>query len=181
MTTQWSAELKKPGQTRCPHAPSTQEIVHRDGRPVPDVLSFESYRFIGDEDIPFDRYTSPEFFKLEMDRVWGHVWQWACREEHIPEPGDYVTYEIGNTSIIVVRTETQGVKAYYNSCLHRGTRLRSPDSEGNAGEFRCPFHGWTWSLEGELSRLPCAWDLPHVKREEFRLPEVRVLGRFCIC
>lgn len=167
---------QRPGEARCPHAPSTQEIVHRDGSPVPAVLAMESPRFLGDEDIPFERYTSPDFFQKEMELLWPKVWQWACREEHIPEAGDYYVYEVGNYSIVVVRTHDGTVKAYYNSCLHRGTKLKPSGGEGNADSLRCPYHGWTWSLDGDLERLPCPWDLPHVDqdRSKFKLPEVRV-------
>lgn len=166
------SEALRPGEARCPRGPSTQEIIHRDGRPVPAVLEQESYRFLGDEDIPFARYTSRAFYDLEMERMWPRVWQWACREEHIPEVGDYYVYDIGPHSVLVVRTTT-GIKAYHNSCLHRGTKLRPSGTDGHAAELRCPFHGWTWSLEGALTRLPCAWDLPHVDRANFHLPEVR--------
>lgn len=161
---------------RCPTAPSTQEIVHREGRPVPDVLKMESPRFLGDEDISYERYISPEFFQKEMEHLWPRVWQWACREEHIPIPGDYYVYEIGPYSFIVVRANDHSVRAYYNSCLHRGTKLKPSGSEGHTKNIRCPFHGWTWSLEGHLERLPCSWDLPHVEQggSKFKLPEVRV-------
>jgi len=92
------------GAARCPRAPSTQSIVHRDKRAVPAVLEIESPKFLGDEDVSFDRYYSQEFFDAEMAKIWSKVWQWACREEHIPEAGDYVTYQIGHHSILIVRT-----------------------------------------------------------------------------
>lgn len=164
----------EPGAARCPRGPSTQEIVHRDGRPVPPVLAMENYKFLGDEDVSLERYYSPDFFALEMKNLWPKVWQWACREEHIPELGDYYVYEIGPYSVLIVRTQDGTIKAYHNSCLHRATKLRPTGSEGNATELRCPFHGWTWDLEGELKRVPCPWDLPHVTADSHRLPQVRV-------
>ncbi|MFA5677231.1 MAG: aromatic ring-hydroxylating dioxygenase subunit alpha [Pseudomonas sp.] len=166
----------KLGQARCPGAPSTQEIIHRDGRPVPDVLAMEAPCFLGDEDMSYERYISPAFFQREMALLWPKVWQWACREEHIPEPGDFHVYEVGHYSVIVVRTQDGAVKAYYNACLHRGTKLKPSGAEGNSPSIRCPFHGWTWSLDGDLERLPCPWDLPHVEqdRNKFKLPEIRV-------
>jgi nitrite reductase/ring-hydroxylating ferredoxin subunit len=163
----------RPGEARCSRGPSTQEIVHRDGRRVPAILEQESYRFLGDEDISIDRYTSQAFHGLEMERLWPRVWQWACREEHIPEIGDYYVYDIGRTSIMVVRSN-EGIKAYYNSCLHRSTKFRPSGSDGTVSELRCPYHGWTWTLEGDLKRVPCAWDFPHVEPGKFHLPEVRV-------
>lgn len=171
-----NADLAGLPKARCTHAPSTQEIVHRDGRPVPAVLAMESPRFLGDEDIPYERYISAEYFDQEMELLWPKVWQWACREEHIPQPGDYYVYEIGPYSLLVVRTEDGQVKAYHNSCLHRGTKLKPSGAEGSAQNLRCPYHGWTWRLNGELERIPSAWDLPHVEqaRSKFKLPEVRV-------
>ena len=110
-----------PGDARCP-GPSTRELFQRDrtGAPAPFVEA--SYRFRGDEDIPFSNYTSKEYLQAEYDHMWSRVWQWACREEHIPNVGDYYVYDIGDRSIIVTRTAS-GIKAYNNFCLHRGTQF----------------------------------------------------------
>jgi phenylpropionate dioxygenase-like ring-hydroxylating dioxygenase large terminal subunit len=54
------------------------------------------------------------------------------------------------------------VRAYYNACLHRGTKLRASGTEGNTSEFKCSFHGWSWHLDGSLKESVCAWDFPHV-------------------
>jgi phenylpropionate dioxygenase-like ring-hydroxylating dioxygenase large terminal subunit len=162
----------KPGEARCP-APTPLEVMAGDAVPPPPVLAHESPQFLGEDDIDFSRYTSQEFFDREMEKVWTKVWQWACREEHIPQVGDYYVYEIGTYSVIVIRTE-DGIKAYHNSCLHRGTKLRAEQGMGSARELRCPFHGWTWGINGQLKSVPSAWDFPHVKPEAFSLPEVRV-------
>jgi phenylpropionate dioxygenase-like ring-hydroxylating dioxygenase large terminal subunit len=163
----------RPGDARCP-GPSTRDIIIADGCPVPDALIAESYAFLGDTDIPFDRYTSPEFFKLEVDKLWSKVWQWACREEQIAQPGDYITYDVGPYSILVVHTDSGEIKAYHNSCLHRGTQLRESNTQGFASELKCPFHGWSWNLDGTLKNIPCRWDFPHVEDKAFGLPEVLV-------
>lgn len=161
-----------PGEARAP-SPSTQEVIHRDSRPVPAVFEEVSYRFLGDEDIPFDRNTSKVFFNLEMERMWPRVWQWACREEHIPDIGDWIVYDIGDYSILVVRDEDGTPKAYVNSCMHRGTKLRKSGTHGHSHELRCPFHGWSWTLAGELKRVPCQWDAPHVSARSHGLVPVR--------
>lgn len=163
----------KPGEARCP-GPSTKDLVLSDGWELPEQLLAESYKFLGDEDIPYERYTSQGFLDLEMDKMWTKVWQWACREEHIPEVGDFVVYDVGHHSVIVVRSAEDEVKAYHNSCLHRGTQLQPSDSIGSVPAFKCPFHGWTWSLDGSLEDLPCDWDFPKVTAEDYRLPEVKV-------
>ena len=163
----------KPGEARS-DGKSVQEILDDDRRDVPERLRRNTYVYNGSDDLDPKRWTSREFHDLEMDHVWSKVWQLACRLEQLPEVGDHIVYEIGDYSFIVVRTSEDDVKAYYNSCLHRGTQLRPSGSEGNASEFRCPYHGWTWSVEGELVDLPCDWDFPHVDKAEFNLPEIRV-------
>jgi phenylpropionate dioxygenase-like ring-hydroxylating dioxygenase large terminal subunit len=150
----------RPGEARSP-SPSTQEILHRDGRPVPPAYETVAYRFLGDEDIAYDRYTSADFARREIDKMWTRTWQWACREEHIPEPGDWTVYEIADTSVLVVRDDAGEVRAHINSCTHRGTKLRKSGTSGSSPELRCPFHGWSWSLDGKLRRVPSAWDAPH--------------------
>ena len=73
--------------------------------------------------IPKQRYYDPEFYALEAELFWPRVWQMACRLEEIPKPGDFVEYEILDQSIIVVRVDESTIRAYYNSCRHRGMKL----------------------------------------------------------
>jgi phenylpropionate dioxygenase-like ring-hydroxylating dioxygenase large terminal subunit len=153
-------------------APSVQDFLDNDSRPVPDVLRYHRNDYLGDEDIDTDRYLSSEWHRMEVERVWRRVWQFACREEDIPEVGDHVVYEIADDSLLVTRTGPGEIRAYFNACLHRGRALRTDD--GNVPEFRCPFHGFTWGLSGELKSIPCAWDFPHVDYAELSLPEAQV-------
>jgi nitrite reductase/ring-hydroxylating ferredoxin subunit len=180
-----STELKeraKPekGEARCPDAPSTQQIIADDTVSAPGWVRSESYQFLGDKDIPTDRYIDPAYAKLELDRMWTRTWQFACREEHIPEVGDYYVYDLGPYSFIVTRTAKNEVRAYFNACLHRGTKLRASGSMGNASEFKCSFHGWSWNVDGSNKTVVCAWDFPHVDRKKFSLPQAKVelLGGF---
>ena len=163
----------QPGAARCP-GPSTRDIILADGQDVPPALIAEAYAFAGDADIAVDRYTSADFMAREFTHLWARTWQWAAREEHIPDAGDYITYDIGPWSILIVRGDDGQIRAYRNACLHRGTQLKRSDTSGSAAELRCPFHGWRWSLEGELAHIPCRWDFPHVQDAEFRLPHVRM-------
>jgi nitrite reductase/ring-hydroxylating ferredoxin subunit len=161
------------GEDRCPAA-TTQEIIAADQHKAPGWVTDESYRFLGDDDIPAARYIEADYQKEEFKRLWTRTWQWACREEHIPEVGDYYVYDIGSYSFIVTRTSETEIKAFFNSCLHRGTKLRASRTEGNASEFRCTFHGWTWGIDGQNKNQLCKWDFPHAKPEDFALPEARV-------
>ena len=84
---------------------SYQDLLDADTHPVPDVLRLESPRYLGSEDIPIERYTSRDWHRREVDRLWRRVWQFACREEHIPVAGDYIVYDIAELSFLVVRAD----------------------------------------------------------------------------
>lgn len=94
-----------------------------------------------------DNYISRDFVEKEKRNLWPKVWQVACRLEEIPNPGDYVVYEIADESIIVARNKAGQVVAYHNVCPHRGRQLT--EGCGRASQFRCKYHGWTFDLDGK--------------------------------
>ena len=125
--------------------------------------------------VPASDY-SEEFHRLEMERVWPRVWQIACREEEIPHVGNYVNYEIGHESILVVRSAPDSIKAFYNVCPHRGRRLRD-DARGTLTKFFCGYHAWTFDLDGKVSSIPAEGDwkgCPQFSEEDLSLSPVRV-------
>ena len=153
--------------------PSVQQVFDADPIAPPQVLRSESPpQGQSSDDVSAERYFSPEWHAREVEKVWRKTWQFACREEHIPAPGDQTVYEIADDSVLLVRTGDGRVKAYINSCLHRGTLLRT--QAGQARQIRCPFHGWTWDLEGKLKIIPGQWDFPQVDKAKFCLPQVQV-------
>ncbi len=159
----------EPGEARCP-GPSTREIILRDGDAAPPALTAESYRFLGDDDVPFARYTSHSFYQAEIEKMWSRTWQWACREEHVPNPGDWYVYDVGPYSALVVRDVEGTLRAFANSCPHRGMQFCDAGSSGRGKQFlRCPFHGMCWNLDGTLREIPCRWDFPHIDDETFTL------------
>ena len=159
-----------PGAARCP-GPSTRDLILRDADDAPEALTTEAYTFLGDQDIPFARYTSRAFYEREIERMWSRTWQWACREEHVPQPGDYVVYDVGPYSVLVIRDEK--IRAFVNSCPHRGMQFCEAGSSGSGKQFiRCPFHGMSWNLDGSLREIPCRWDFPHIDDATFRLTEI---------
>lgn len=162
-----------PGEARAP-GPTYQEAIQRDSSEPPASFLEYSYEFLGDEDIPYANYTSREYSDAEFQKMWPRVWQMACREEHIPEAGDYHVYDIGHLSAIVTRTTSGELRAYYNACMHRGTALKQSGSYGFCATFKCPFHGWEYSLEGELIDLPESWDFPHASDETHSLRQLKV-------
>ena len=140
--------------------PNFQELLDTDTRAVPVALRDTRAKFEGSADVPKSRYTSPDFAALEQRYVWSRTWQMGCRVEELPKPGSHVVVDIGDESLIITRGSDGTIRAFHNACLHRGTKLRCED--GRVASFRCPFHGWTWSIDGELTDLPCEWDFPQV-------------------
>lgn len=123
--------------------------------------------------VPVDRYLTQEYHDLEVERIWKKCWQFTCREEQIPNVGDYFLYEVAELSFIVVRTAAQEFKAYPNACLHRGRRLCDHNGK-RAEEFRCMFHGWAWNIDGTMKDMTCGWDFPGTRDEVARLPECKI-------
>ncbi len=97
--------------------------------------------------VPKQRYFDPDFYQMEVERLWSRVWQMACRLEEIPGAGDFVEYEILDQSVIVLRTDDLGVRAFQNACRHRGVRVVEGRGTCQSG-FTCPFHGWCYGPDG---------------------------------
>jgi phenylpropionate dioxygenase-like ring-hydroxylating dioxygenase large terminal subunit len=152
--------------------PTVQETLSSDpgAAPPPPYLGHHPRSF-GTGTIPVERYVSADYQRLEYERLWSRVWQWACNVEDIPNVGDHVVYDIGEKSVLVVRVGPDLIKAYYNACLHRGRQLKT--EPGNSAKLTCGFHGWSWNLDGSLARIPCRWDFPQIRDEDVTLPEVR--------
>ncbi|MBS0274199.1 MAG: aromatic ring-hydroxylating dioxygenase subunit alpha [Proteobacteria bacterium] len=167
-------ETPAPGTARCP-GESWDDLVKADSIGVPEFLKKESYEYLGSEPLAAARYTSPDFFRQEVDKMWPNVWQFAAREEDMPDPGDVVVYENAGRSYLVTRQDDGSVRAFHNVCLHRGRKLRL--ESGYSKDFKCPFHGFTWNTNGSLKEIPCRWDFGHLSDEKMKLPEARV-GRW---
>jgi nitrite reductase/ring-hydroxylating ferredoxin subunit len=164
--------LKNPGEARSSGA-SIADTLATDNVAPPPPLQESAYEFLGDEDIAAERYTSEEFFRQEMDLMWSKAWQWVCREEHLQDVGDTYTYNIGPYSVIVVRSSEDSIEAFHNVCTHRGTRLLGGEGSGYSPAFTCPFHGWSWELDGSIRNIPGRWDFPHVCEETHALRPVK--------
>ena len=134
---------------------------------------YETAMRVGDDgSIPKERYVSRAFLDLEMERLWPNVWQIACREEELSEVGDYFEYVIGDQSILVVRSERDRIQAFFNTCLHRGTRLAEGVGRFAGGQIRCRYHGWCYALDGRVREIPDRHEFASLP-DELRLGEVR--------
>ena len=98
------------------------------------------------------RYTSEDWARLERERLWTRVWQIACTEDAVPEPGDHWIYELGDLSIVVLRDDEGEIRAFRNACPHRGNRLLADHGAG-LEEVRCAYHHWCFDLRGRLKRV----------------------------
>ena len=103
--------------------------------------------------IPASWYTDERIFELEKQTVFSHSWQFAARIDQLNKPGDYVTSEIAGEPIVVVRGGDNKLRAFFNVCRHHAAAVMT-ERQGHASQMRCPYHGWTYSLEGELKGTP---------------------------
>ena len=158
-----------------------RKLLEEDSKPdrISEALRRDAPLEPGPTLVPISRYTTRESHELEKQHLWSRVWQVAAHEDDFPNVGDVVPYDITTMSFLVVRVADDEYKAYYNSCLHRGRKLREVRAKG-LDELRCPFHGWTWNLDGSIKQIPCAYDFSGLNRDEESLPEVKVgrWGRF---
>ena len=149
---------------------SYQDLIAQDVVPPPRTLTLENRYEGGPLTVSVDRYRDRAYHDMEMRDLWSKVWQMACRVEEIPSVGDYIIYEIGKFSILVVNT-SEGIMAHHNVCRHRGRQLC--DFPGHASNFICPFHGFAFNLDGSIRTITSEWDFPQVKRKELGLIPVR--------
>lgn len=107
----------------------------------------DAYRHGG----PLERafYASPEVFNADIDRIWRRYWLYAGHSCLIPCTGDWMTWPIGNNSIICVRSKDGEVRAFHNTCRHRGARV-CREEKGHGRALVCPYHAWTYDLDGRL-------------------------------
>ncbi|WP_019546596.1 aromatic ring-hydroxylating oxygenase subunit alpha [Streptomyces sulphureus] len=98
-------------------------------------------------------YTSPEIFQREMDTIFRTGWVYVAHDSEVSEKGDYLTRRVGSDPVIVVRGKDGRIRVLLNRCSHRANRLCNAP-QGNAGSFRCPYHGWTFSNDGSLTAVP---------------------------
>jgi phenylpropionate dioxygenase-like ring-hydroxylating dioxygenase large terminal subunit len=149
-----------------------EQILERDSRPVPQHLREAEVPDIGTDPIAVSRYIDPVFARLEEQHLWTRIWQMACREEQIAEAGDMTVYDIAGRSLLIVRQTDRSIRAFHNSCLHRGRALAT--AAGHKRDIRCPFHGMTWNIDGSFKHNPIEWDFPQFRCESMSLPQAKV-------
>ena len=100
-----------------------------------------------------DRYISKDFMQSEWEGIWTKAWLFAGLESDLLEPGDFFIYDIGRESIVITRNDENEISAFYNVCQHRGNKIVTLES-GSFSKVSCPYHGWTYGLDGTLEHVP---------------------------
>lgn len=119
-----------------------------DNGPLISEIDFSGFRMR----VSTDRYRSPEYHARERDRLWLRVWQVAGRADDLPEPGDWMEYRIFDQSFVLVRGRDDVIRGFVNACRHRGNAIC--EGKGRSARFTCPYHNWSFGLDGQLLAVP---------------------------
>jgi glycine betaine catabolism A len=117
-------------------------------------------------------YVDRAYFEREIEHLFARMWVCAGRTEQLDRPGQYFLRELAGESVIVTRTGAQ-VNAFFNVCRHRGTRLCTEPAGAFAGSIQCPYHAWTYDLDGRLVGAPHMDEVPHFRKEDYPLRRVQ--------
>ena len=123
-----------------------------------------------------EAYINPSWHNTDLKLIISRTWQWVCHTEKLRDPGSYITIDIANQPIMIIRNDKRLLKAFYNVCQHRAHKLI--DGEGLTNRIACPYHAWTYNLDGKLIRAPHTEKLDQFELEDICLNEVQV-EEFC--
>ena len=123
----------------------------------------------GARTLPRAYYTSEEIFAAEKDVIFGRLWSCVGRSSRFAQPGDYIVATVADESIIVVRGRDGIVRAFFNVCRHRGTRLCSTETGRFSDVIQCPYHAWTYAIEGDLIGAPHMHGVEGFNRDDYPL------------
>ncbi len=117
-------------------------------------------------------YSDPEIYKQEKDRIFMREWLFVAREEEVEKPGDYMTLRIFDEPLLLSRDKEGVLRAFANVCAHRGVEVA--EGSGKADFFKCPYHGWTYKLDGKLLGAPLMVDNSTFDRPNCQLPPIHL-------
>jgi Rieske 2Fe-2S family protein len=128
----------------------------------------------GARTLPRRYYVAPEIFAQEFERIFTRRWLCVGREDQVANPGDYFLQQVGQESIIILRDRSGRLRAYYNVCRHRGTRLCEEHRGRFSETIQCPYHAWTYSLDGRLIGAPSSGDIDGFTKSDYPLHQVAI-------
>ena len=134
--------------------------------------------------LPGDAYYSPEIFAQEQEKIFEQMWICAVRASDVAKPGDFKTVQISRESLIISRNRKREPRAFFNVCRHRGAKVCSDESGTGKRSFQCPYHAWTYDLDGKLIAAPNLTKMPDIGREEYALHKAHIrewLGYLWVC
>ncbi|NLU68369.1 aromatic ring-hydroxylating dioxygenase subunit alpha [Streptomyces sp. HNM0574] len=134
--------------------------------------------------LPGDTYTDAAFFAREQQHLFERMWFCAVRADELDKPGRFRTVQVGRESVLVTRSRDGSVRAFLNICRHRGARLCTQESGEVKRNFQCPYHAWTYGLDGKLVAAPNLTSMPDIDRGTYGLISVHVrewLGHVWVC
>lgn len=134
--------------------------------------------------LPGNTYVDPAIFELEQIKIFESMWFCAVRSADLPNPGDFRTVQIGRESVLVTRSRDGSLRAFLNICRHRGARLCVEETGTVKRSFQCPYHAWTYGLDGKLIAAPNLSSMPDIDRTEYGLRPVQLrewLGYAWLC
>ncbi|HLS98891.1 MAG: aromatic ring-hydroxylating dioxygenase subunit alpha [Porticoccaceae bacterium] len=123
--------------------------------------------------VPAGRYFDPGFAALEREHIWLKTWLMVGHESEFPTTGAYRVINKLDRSVIITRGKDGELRAFHNSCRHRGSALLVTEQEGSTQRFTCPYHAWGYGLNGDLVVVPDAHDFPCLNKSEMGLVPVR--------
>jgi Rieske 2Fe-2S family protein len=126
----------------------------------------------GARTLPARYYVDQTVFRDELERYFARMWVYVGRADEVAGPGDFMLREVAGESLIVTRGRDGVVRAFYNVCRHRGTRLCTDEAGTFRGTIQCPYHAWTYDLDGRLVGAPHMDEVPHFRLEEHPLRAV---------
>ncbi len=153
---------------------SSVEVQHQQPEPATSLIPT----------LPGAHYTDPAIFEREQSRIFQRHWFAAARSSDLSEPGNFRTVDVGGESVVIVRGRDRSLRAFLNVCRHRGARLCMEDSGTVRRSLQCPYHAWTYDLDGSLVAAPNLNSMHDVNRDEYGLVKVALrewLGTVWVC
>ncbi len=140
--------------------------------PNPDIYERTRLPLLEADTMPTECYTSRDFYDLEIKKIFYKVWNFVGRTDLVPEVGDYYSFDFADIPLLIVRSDDGQVRAFANSCRHRGAKIAS--GEGNCNAFACPYHGWTYTLDGQLKAATYMDRTEGFNKENYGLVQLRL-------
>src|SRR6476469_4917879 len=127
----------------------------------------------GAKTLPQKYFVSPDIFEQEQARVFSTQWLLVGHQNQIAKPGEFLVNEVAGESLIVIRDKSGEIHGFFNVCRHRGTRLIE-DGSGHASAIQCPYHAWTYGLDGRLIGAPHMDEVPGFDKADYSLRAVNL-------